>query len=458
MMKWPDTNDASILQYIRNTRLRPASIKTYQPMLEEFQQFVIDHSPELCVSRQILEGWLRHRSSFSAIPTIMHRVWPIDCFLDWLADRGLIASNPFEDLRKEIGIRDTAQIVRALLSPDCVEALKTLRPVSAFASHLGPVMKNYVSLKRSLGYRYCTQEKQLLRLDRFLQERADLAGQSISILIEAWGKRNPTSQHLLECEQTGRILARALQRIDPTVAIPPVDPRLNRQVRRNQRKPYIYSKSDVSLLLQTALSFPSPEAPGRPLMLYTMIVLGYCVGLRIGEIVCLQVGDIDLADQIIEIRETKFFKSRRLPVTNSVIAALDDYLKARRLEGAPSEPSTPLFWQRRAAKEYRYPTIRALLVKVIRRAGLKPDPGTAGPRIHDLRHSFVVGRILTWYREGVNAQERLPYLVTYLGHKDIHSTLVYITITQELLQHASERFRSFGAHVIQAKAGGDTCK
>jgi hypothetical protein len=53
MMKWPDTNDASILQYFRNTRLRPASIKTYQPMLEEFRQFVIDHSPERCVSRQI---------------------------------------------------------------------------------------------------------------------------------------------------------------------------------------------------------------------------------------------------------------------------------------------------------------------------------------------------------------------------------------------------------------------
>jgi integrase len=319
-------------------------------------------------------------------------------------------------------------------------------------------MQNYVFLKRSLGFRYCTQELQLLRLDRFLQQRPDLDGRPVSMIVEEWGKKNPTPQHLFECAETGRILARALQRIDPTVAIPPVDPRLNMQVRRNQRKPYIYSESDVSLLLKTALSFPSPEAPGRPLMLYTMIVLGYCVGLRIGEIVRLTVGDIDLADKTIEIRETKFFKSRRLPVTNSVSAALDDYLKARRLEGALDDPSAPLFWQRRAAREYRYPTIRALLVKVIRCAGLKPDPGTAGPRIHDLRHSFVVGRILTWYREGINAQERLPYLVTYLGHKDIHSTLVYITITQELLQHASERFRSFGAHVLQAKAGGDTCK
>jgi integrase len=74
-------------------------------------------------------------------------------------------------------------------------------------------------------------------------------------------------------------------------------------------------------------------------MLYTMLVMAYCVGLRVGEIVRLKVGDIDIADQTIEIRETKFFKSRRLPVTNTVRAALNDYLKARRMEGAPGDPS-----------------------------------------------------------------------------------------------------------------------
>lgn len=458
MTKWPDAHDAIIRQHLRHARLRPASLRTYQPMLVEFQQFVVDHSPGQCVSRPILEKWLRHRSSFSATHTIMQRVWPINRFLDWLADRQLIAANPLEDLRKDLGTRDTAQIIRALLSSDSAAALEALRPVPAFASQLGLVMQNYVSLKRSLGFRYRTQAQQLLRLDRFLQECPDLAGRPVSIIIEAWGKRNPTPQHLLECEQTGRILARALQRTDPTIIQPPVDPRLNRRVRRNHRRPYIYSESDVCLLLKTALSFPSPETPGRPLMLYTMVVLAYCVGLRIGEIVRLKVGDIDSADQTLEIRETKFFKSRRLPVTNTVKAALDDYLKARHREGAPDDPSAPLFWQVRAAKEYRYHTIRALLVQVIRRAGLKPDPGVVGPRIHDLRHSFVVSRILAWYRQGVNPQEQLPYLVTYLGHKDIHSTLVYITITQELLQHASDRFRSFGARALQAGTGGDTCK
>jgi integrase len=95
-----------------------------------------------------------------------------------------------------------------------------------------------------------------------------------------------------------------------------------------------------------------------------------------------------------------------------------------------------------------------LLVRVLRRAGVKPENGKIGPRIHDLRHSFVFNRMLTWYREGVNPESRLPYLATYLGHKDINSTLVYLTITQELLQHASERFRQLGAGAVCTPDGG----
>jgi hypothetical protein len=179
-------------------------------MLVEFQEFVRDHSPELRISRPLLEKWLRHQSSFSSMHTIMQQVWPINRFLDWLADHRLIASNPLEDLRTDLGTRDTAQIIRALLSSDSATALEVLRPIPRFSSQLGAVMQNYVSLKRSLGFRYCTQESQLLRLDRFLQERPDLAGRQVSTIIAEWGKRKPQPQHLVECEQTGRILARAL--------------------------------------------------------------------------------------------------------------------------------------------------------------------------------------------------------------------------------------------------------
>jgi integrase len=186
-----------------------------------------------------------------------------------------------------------------------------------------------------------------------------------------------------------------------------------------------------------------------------MLVLAYCAGLRISEILRLNVGDFILADRTIEVRNTKFFKSRCLPLSDSVAAALQSYLHARKEAGAPTVPDTALFWHQRTAGRYARVTAEQLLVGVLRRAGLKPEPGRNGPRIHDLRHAFVVNRMLAWYQEGTNPQSRLPYLATYLGHKDINSTLVYLTITQELLQHASERFRMRGAHIVKASTEGE---
>ncbi|MEF8734534.1 MAG: tyrosine-type recombinase/integrase [Candidatus Accumulibacter meliphilus] len=159
------------------------------------------------------------------------------------------------------------------------------------------------------------------------------------------------------------------------------------------------------------------------------------------------------SDATIEIRETKFFKSRRLPVAPSVLAALHDYLEARRLAGMPMDVTAALFWHQQPAAPYSYVRIHQLLREVIRRAGFKPQEGSVGPRVHDLRHSFVANRMLAWYREGVNPQSRLPYLATYLGHKDINSTLVYLTITQELLQQAGDRFHTFAANALHDSTG-----
>jgi site-specific recombinase XerD len=427
-------------------------------MLEQFQACVVAHSPEGHVSRQVFESWLHHRASFSSATTILQRVHPIDHFLEWLVNRQLINSNPLEDLRREFGTRNTAAIIRALLNSDSDKALEALRPAPGFASHLGPLMKSHVLLMRSLGLRYITQEMQLLRFDRFLQERLDLAGQAIPVLVQEWSKKNPVLQHRVECAEVERMVTKAIRRVDGTVAIPVLDQRLNQLLRRSQRRPHIYSEAQIRSLLTTARSFPSPEAAIRPLMLYTIFVLAYCMGLRIGEVVRLTIGDLNLDAQTVEIRETKFFKSRRLPFADSVARALQNYLEVRRTEGAPADSSAALFWCRSKERAYGYVTIRALLLQVIRKAGLKPLAGHVGPRIHDLRHSFVVNRILAWYREGADAQARLPYLATYLGHKDIHSTLVYITVTEELMQQAAERFRSYGAHLLHSEVGGDVCQ
>lgn len=237
-----------------------------------------------------------------------------------------------------------------------------------------------------------------------------------------------------------------MNRLDPTAAILPADDDAARQVKRLHRRPYIYT--DILRLLEVTRTFESSRTPLRSPSLYLMIIPTYCAGLRIGELMRLTLADIDLANDALEIRGTKFFKSRRLPLAAGVIAAVKHYLAARQQAGAPTDPENGLFWNELRGGSYSRGGARNLFVEALRRAGLKPSRGKVGPRVHDLRHAMVCNRMLTWYRDGINPQSRLPHLATYLGHKDINSTLIYLTITQDLMQIASERFRVHGATAL----------
>jgi integrase len=189
---------------------------------------------------------------------------------------------------------------------------------------------------RSVGYRYEENERRLLRFDRFLQRHAELVGAPLRELVEAWSASNPCPQHLCRAQEAGHLLSKAMHRLDPTVPIVRVGIDVRQRARQQERRPYIYTEEEVQSILQAAQSFPSPRVPLRPLSLYTMVVLAYCAGLRLGEIVGLTVADVHFDDNTIEIRDTKFFKQRRLPLAPSVMTALKHYLAARQAcKGAP---------------------------------------------------------------------------------------------------------------------------
>jgi integrase len=319
-------------------------------------------------------------------------------------------------------------------------ALEELRPLPRFGSFLGALMAEHVTYMRSVGYRYNVNEAMLLRFDRFLQSHAELAREPLNRLFEMWSESQPTPNHLREAQKVARLISKAMHRLDPTVTILPTLAELQQRICQQERRPYVYTDEEIQRILRAALSFPSPKAPLRPLSLYTMLVLAYCAGLRTGEIVALTVADVNVQDGTVEIRETKFFKHRRLPVATGVRAALVHYLAARREAGAPTGSESRLFWNQQRGQCYSCGGARILLAEVLRRAGVKPARGRSGPRIHDLRHSMVGHRMRDWYKEGTNPQSKLPYLATYLGHKDIRSTLVYLNITPEVLHEANERF------------------
>lgn len=440
---WPDKEEALLRQFVEPLKLQRHGA-SYCCLLREFQRFVSQVSLPHTLTQATLRAWLEARKKHSSLGLVVNRAQLVSRFLDWLVACGAVANNPFAELRRQYDCRSTAAIVRALLSPQPNAALEALRPLPRYGSHLGVVIREHVQRMQTLGLRY--DENRFLRFDRFLQRRSGAAQEELSTLVREYVALALSAAGKLIRLDVGRVLAKALSRTGALVLPPARDRMLTKEVRHQRRRPYIYSIDEVQRLLETASGLPARNSL-HPRMLYTMLVLAYCAGLRLGEIVQLELKDIDLAAGTIDVRNTKFFKSRRLPLSSSALAALQNYLEARQQAGAAVHPEARLFCHNKGG--YSKITIGVLLRRVIHLAGLRTRTDAGKPRLHDLRHTMVVHRMTAWYREGINPQSRLFYLSAYLGHRDLNSTLVYLTITQELLQQANERFRMGQADILK---------
>lgn len=443
MNTWPDSDGAAVEHYVQQLRLRhPRTRGIYRGELRRFQRF-IEGQGELTVDS--VRAWLRTRSQEWPRHLVIDRACKVNRFLDHLVNDGTLASQPFAELRSRYGLRVVAPVVRALLSPRPVTALEVVQRRPPFSSFLGTFLKEHIELRRAVGYRFDTQARRFAAFDRFLQSRPDLEGSAIPVLVREYESAAETPEQRWACQLMARSLAKAWARIDPSTPPMKPDPKLKSRVLNARRRPHVFTSAQIQHILQTAQAFPSPRAPLRPRTLYTMLVLAYCAGLRIGELVRLDLGDVSLDEGTITIRNTKFFKSRRLPLTDSALKVLREYLQERAGQGGPRFASSPLLWRqsREGGGRYSLVTVEVLMERILREAGFKPNTGRRGPRFHDLRHSFVNHRMLDWYRKGINPEAHLPYLATFLGHRDIYSTLAYLNPTPELLQQASERFRSY---------------
>jgi site-specific recombinase XerD len=208
--------------------------------------------------------------------------------------------------------------------------------------------------------------------------------------------------------------------------------------------PYIYSREELQRLLQAAEKeshWCKLETP----TLRALLLLLYGAGLRISEALRLTLADVDLDQSLLTIRETKFYKTRLVPLGPDLSQALTVYLAARSERRHPSPPEAFLLTTRHSLPvtvQLAEDTFKRLCRKVgVRRK----DESRFVPRLHDLRHAFAVHRLTACYREGGDVQRLLPQLSTYLGHVDIDSTQRYLTLTPELLSQASNRFEQYGA-------------
>jgi integrase len=165
--------------------------------------------------------------------------------------------------------------------------------------------------------------------------------------------------------------------------------------------------------------------------------------LRLNEALSLKLSDIDFDKLVISIRQTKFFKSRLVPFNNQLLDIMKEYLIWRKKNGYAQDAQAPLF-----ISKNRLPisasTIRKIFQRIRIKASIKRlDNSRYQPRIHDLRHTFAVHRITSWYQNGWDVQKLLPLLSTYLGHTHLSDTSVYLTMTTDLLHEAGSRFEQY---------------
>ncbi|GCE45129.1 mobile element protein [Rhodococcus wratislaviensis] len=298
-------------------------------------------------------------------------------------------------------------------------------------SALADAAEDYLRLRNSLGHDLAAYHRQLPRFVAYLDATGTPTVTVAAALAWAQGPDvDPNTTVGPRRMTVARSFARYMAGIDTRTEVPPPGLLPNR---RRWRPPYIYSPTDIDTLMAGArrLHWPLPAATHE-----TLIGLLVATGMRVGEAIRLDRGDIDWADAVLTIRQSKFGKTRLVPVHASTLTALDRYTRTR--DWICPQTTAQSFFVSMAGTRMIYQHVQQTFRRLCDDAGI----GTGAehpPRIHDLRHTFAVRTLLEWYRAGVDVEAQLQTLSTYLGHRDPRSTYWYFSAQPELLALAAAR-------------------
>lgn len=207
--------------------------------------------------------------------------------------------------------------------------------------------------------------------------------------------------------------------------------------------PYIYKVEELRALFDACFDYQKNKGRFDPYMLRTLLLLLYGAGLRISEAIALTLADVDLSQAVLTIRETKFYKTRLVPLGKYLAESLLEYVQWRRKAKYPQNLDAPFFIGRNE-KAVNQRTVEYAFQIIREKVGIRRDDNPHHqPRLHDLRHTFAVHRLTAWYKEGADVQRLLPVLSVYLGHSCLSSTSIYLTMTPALLEEASHRFEQY---------------
>jgi len=304
--------------------------------------------------------------------------------------------------------------------------------MSALDAHV----EDYLRLRRALGYKLERHGLLLPQLVAYLEAAG--AATITSELAIAWARlpERARPNYWAARLAVARGFARYLKTIDPATQVPPpgVFP-----ARRHRPTPYLWSQEEICGLLEGARGLRSPLRSATHEALFGLLAT---TGMRLGEAVGLDRDDVDLGAGVVTIREAKFDRSRLVPLHPSTTTAMSRYT-TRRDSLCPRPPSAAFFLSGAGTRLGRSgvdKTLRTITTSM----GIRT--ATVRPRAHDLRHSLAVATLIRWLRAGVNVDEHMAVLSTYLGHVSPADTYWYLSASPELMALAAERLDArFGA-------------
>lgn len=289
-------------------------------------------------------------------------------------------------------------------------------------------VKAYLISRRALGYKLRIEGQMLLNFARYA-DRSD-SGPLTRALALRWATLPRGTDRLYHARrlEVVRVFAKHLAAFDASTEIPSRHA-LGPAHRRSA--PHLYSPAEIGLLLQRASRLPGTL---RPLTYQTLLGLLSCTGLRISEALALTVGDVDLNQGVLTIRETKYHQTRLVPLHPTVLKPLNRYARLRQKHF----PMAQHFFVSDRGQRFAYSTVRTVFRKLA--DGFVPNSSRRHVRLHDLRHTFACRVLLGWQRSKRGAIGRVTILSRYLGHQRVSDTYWYLTATPELLTEAARHF------------------
>ena len=293
------------------------------------------------------------------------------------------------------------------------------------------LLDEYLATRRALGAGLVEAERLLRGFLAFLAEHE--ATRMTTQLALQWATSQVQPARHAQRLGIVRGFARYAHVADPRHEVPPEGLLKSRDRRAT---PYIYSDKEIADLIAAARRLRG-RVGLRACTYPTLLALLAVTDMRSSEPLRLDRDDVDLTSGVLTVRQSKFGKSRCLPVHESTRQALADYAAQR--DRLCPHPVDPAFFLSERGTRIKQNTLHVTFVKLSQQVGLRNQSDARGPRLHDLRHRFAIGTLLRWYREGLDVEQLAPRLATYLGHVCVSDTYWYLTATPELLQLAARR-------------------